>query len=60
MKPGFVRGCRKGSDCRFRQPGTWVVECEEFEERPVPCRPAWCREGSLSWRNNVRTSLAHE
>ncbi len=35
MKPGICAGCRKGSNCRFRQPGTWVVECEEFEERPV-------------------------
>ena len=36
MKPGICAGCRKGSNCRFRQPGTWVVECEDFEERPVP------------------------
>ena len=36
MKPDICGGCKKGSDCRFRQPGTWVVECEEFEERPVP------------------------
>ena len=36
MRLGICAGCRKGSDCRFRQPGTWVVECEEFEERPVP------------------------
>ena len=36
MKPGICGGCKKGSDCRFRQPGTWVVECEDFEERPVP------------------------
>jgi len=36
MKPGICAGCSKGRKCRFRQPGTWVVECEEFEERPVP------------------------
>ena len=36
MKPGICAGCRKGRNCRFRQPGTWVVECEEFEKRPVP------------------------
>jgi len=36
MKAGMCTACRKGRNCRFRQPGTWVVECEEFEERPVP------------------------
>ncbi len=36
MKPAICGGCKKGSDCRFRQPGTWVVECEDFEERPAP------------------------
>ena len=35
MKPGLCKGGKKDSNCRFRQPGTWVVECEEFEERPV-------------------------
>jgi len=36
MKPAICGGCKKGSDCRLRQPGTWVVDCEDFEERPVP------------------------
>ena len=36
MKPGICAGCRKGRNCRFRQRGTWVVECEEFEQFPTP------------------------
>ena len=36
MRPGICACCEKGGDCTFRQPGTWVVQCEDFEERPVP------------------------
>ena len=36
MRPGICARCKKGSDCRLRQPGTWVVKCEDFEERPAP------------------------
>ena len=35
MRPGICARCKKGSNCRFRQPGTWAAECEEFEERPT-------------------------
>jgi len=24
--------CKRRHHCRFRQPGTWVVDCELFEE----------------------------
>ena len=24
--------CKRRYDCRFRQPGTWVVDCELFEQ----------------------------
>ena len=36
MKPAICGRCKKGNHCRLRQPGTWVVECEDFEERPAP------------------------
>lgn len=32
MTRGMCARCKKGSDCKFREPGTWVVECDEFEE----------------------------
>lgn len=36
MKPGICGCCKTGSDCKFRQPGTWVAECDQFEQRPAP------------------------
>ena len=34
----MVRGtcalCKMRSGCKFRQPGTWVVRCDVFEEDP--------------------------
>ena len=27
--------CKKRRHCKFRQPGTWVVECELFEEEEI-------------------------
>ena len=26
--------CKLRKGCKFRQPGTWVVQCEVFEEDP--------------------------
>ncbi len=31
--PGICARCRSRDDCRFRQPGTWVEECDLFEDR---------------------------
>jgi len=31
---GICARCKKQRNCRFRQPGTWVVECEVFEQDP--------------------------
>lgn len=30
---GVCAQCSKGTACRFRQPGTWVVDCQLFEKR---------------------------
>jgi len=30
---GICARCKKRNGCKFRQPGTWVVECEVFEPR---------------------------
>ena len=32
MKLGLCARCRQRSTCRFRQMGTWAVDCEQFEE----------------------------
>jgi len=34
VKYGMCARCAKRMDCRFRQQGTWVVECEFFREDP--------------------------
>ena len=30
MSCGICSRCQWGDDCRLRQPGTWVVECEMY------------------------------
>ena len=35
MKRGSCARCTKRHRCRFRQPGTWPLECDAFEEDPV-------------------------
>jgi hypothetical protein len=34
MVRGMCALCRSRGGCKFRQPGTWVVECDVFEEDP--------------------------
>ena len=29
---GICARCKKRKHCKFRQPGTWVVECDQFED----------------------------
>jgi hypothetical protein len=36
MPVGMCALCRNREGCRFRQPGTWVVECAMFEEGGPP------------------------
>lgn len=61
MRLAICVGCRKGGNRRLRQPGTWVVECEEFEERSVPMPAGLLLLGLATPRSDsVRTSLAHE
>ena len=31
---GICARCKNRSGCKFRQPGTWVLECDVFEEPP--------------------------
>ena len=45
MRPGICADCTKRDRCRYRQPGTWVFECEEFEERPASVQADFMREG---------------
>ncbi len=34
MVRGMCALCKMRSRCKFRQPGTWVAECDLFEEDP--------------------------
>ena len=34
MVRGMCALCKARRGCKRRQPGTWVVECDEFEEDP--------------------------
>jgi hypothetical protein len=36
MSAGLCARCKKGEGCRFRQPGTWSVDCNLFDEGPPP------------------------
>jgi hypothetical protein len=40
MTVGLCTRCKKGKDCGFRQPGTWVVECALFDEKPRSDSPS--------------------
>lgn len=35
---GLCAQCKNGSTCGFRQPGTWVDECELFEQNQQTAR----------------------
>jgi hypothetical protein len=44
MVRGMCALCKSRGGCKFRQPGTWAVQCDAFEEDPqavsVDLKPA--------------------
>jgi hypothetical protein len=45
MTVGGCSLCKKAKNCRLRQPGTWVVDCDLFEEI-LPCPGVQSRHGT--------------
>lgn len=39
MALGLCARCNRRGGCRYRQPGTWVVECGRFDQSLQPARP---------------------
>jgi hypothetical protein len=57
MKVGRCERCKRQSDCGYRQPGTWVVDCELFDEGPRSGEPSLLRE-YLTPMDNESTGTA--
>jgi hypothetical protein len=56
VKYGMCARCTKRLDCKFRQQGTWVVECEFFKEDPKakPINSAYDRTQRADVRREMR------